>query len=132
MGVWYEKNYHRKNFKGWNSEKGKRSQGKGREISCYQWLCKEKSNIIVYTLEYDEFRKHYHIEGENILPTITNIYKGAQWFEEEIQEVMPVKFEGLVFSGRLFLPDEFKEGQGQILIMPLNKLKKLKNNQKEE
>lgn len=45
---------------------------------------------------------------------------------------MPVKFEGLVFSGRLFLPDEFKEGQGQILIMPLNKLKKLKNNQKEE
>ena len=99
-------------------------------INCY--VNKEKSNIIVYTLEYDEFRKHYHIEGENILPTITNIYKGAQWFEEEIQEVMPVKFEGLVFSGRLFLPDEFKEGQGQILIMPLNELKKLKNNQKEE
>ena len=104
----------------------------GRLVAINGYVNKEKSNIIVYTLEYDEFRKHYHIEGENILPTITNIYKGAQWFEEEIQEVMPVKFEGLVFSGRLFLPDEFKEGQGQILIMPLNELKKLKNNQKEE
>ena len=104
----------------------------GRLVAINGYVNKEKSNIIVYTLEYDEFRKHYHIEGENILPTITNIYKGAQWFEEEIKEVMPVKFEGLVFSGRLFLPDEFKEGQGQILIMPLNELKKLKNNQKEE
>ena len=104
----------------------------GRLVAINGYVNKEKSNIIVYTLEYDEFRKHYHIEGENILPTITNIYKGAQWFEEEIQEVMPVKFECLVFSGRLFLPDEFKEGQGQILIMPLNELKKLKNNQKEE
>lgn len=104
----------------------------GRLVAINGYVNKEKSNIIVYTLEYDEFRKHYHIEGENILPTITNIYIGAQWFEEEIQEVMPVKFECLVFSGRLFLPDEFKEGQGQILIMPLNELKKLKNNQKEE
>ena len=104
----------------------------GRLVAINGYVNKEKSNIIVYTLEYDEFRKHYHIEGENILPTITNIYIGAQWFEEEIQEVMPVKFEGLVSSGRLFLPDEFKEGQGQILIMPLNELKKLKNNQKEE
>ena len=104
----------------------------GRLVAINGYVNKEKSNIIVYTLEYDEFRKHYHIEGENILPTITNIYKGAQWFEEEIQEVMPVKFEGPVFSGRLFLPDEFKEGQGQILIMPLNELKKLKNNQTEE
>ena len=102
----------------------------GRLVAINGYVNKEKSNIIVYTLEYDEFRKHYHIEGENILPTITNIYIGAQWFEEEIQEVMPVKFEGLVFSGRLFLPDEFKEGQGQILIIPLNELKKIKKQSK--
>ena len=42
--------------------------------------------------------------------------------------MMPLKFEGLIFSGRLFLPEEFKEGEGQILIMPLNELKKLKGN----
>ena len=99
----------------------------GRLVAINGYVDKDKNNIVVYTLEYDNFRKHYHINGETILPTVTNIYKGAQWFEEEIQEMMPLKFEGLIFSGRLFLPEEFKEGEGQILIMPLNELKKLKD-----
>ncbi|MFY9277131.1 MAG: NADH-quinone oxidoreductase subunit C, partial [Clostridium sp.] len=57
----------------------------------------------------------------------TSIYIGAAWFEEEIEEVMPVKFIGLKRSGRLFLPDEFKNGEGKILVLPLNELKKLKD-----
>ncbi|MCI9069541.1 NADH-quinone oxidoreductase subunit C [Clostridium sp.] len=100
----------------------------GRLVAINGYVDKEKNNVVVYTLEYDDVRKHYHVKGEKSLPTVTNIYKGAQWFEEEIQEVMPLKFEGLVFSERLFLPEEFKEGEGQILIMPLNELKKLKDN----
>ena len=100
----------------------------GRLVAINGYVDAEKNNIVVYTLEYDDVRRHYHVKGENLLPTVTNVYKGAQWFEEEIQEMMPVEFEGLVFSGRLFLPEEFKEGEGQILIMPLNELKKLKDN----
>ena len=100
----------------------------GRLVAINGYVDAEKNNVVVYTLEYDEVRRHYHVKGENILPTVTNVYKGAQWFEEEIQEMMPLKFEGLIFSGRLFLPDEFKDGEGQILIMPLNELKKLKDN----
>ena len=34
----------------------------GRLVAINGYVNKEKSNIIVYTLEYDEFRKHYHIE----------------------------------------------------------------------
>ena len=100
----------------------------GRLVAINGYVDAEKNNVVVYTLEYDEVRRHYHLKGENILPTVTNVYKGAQWFEEEIQEMMPLKFEGLIFTGRLFLPEEFKEGEGQILIMPLNELKKLKDN----
>ena len=100
----------------------------GRLVAINGYVDAEKNNIVVYTLEYDDVRRHYHVKGENLLPTVTNVYKGAQWFEEEIQEMMPVEFEGLVFSGRLFLPEEFKDGEGQILIMPLNELKKLKDN----
>ena len=92
----------------------------GRLVAINGYVDAEKNNIVVYTLEYDDVRRHYHVKGENLLPTVTNVYKGAQWFEEEIQEMMPVEFEGLVFSGRLFLPEEFKDGEGQILIMPLN------------
>ena len=100
----------------------------GRLVAINGYVDAEKNNIVVYTLEYDDVRRHYHVKGENLLPTVTNVYKGAQWFEEEIQEMMPVEFEGLVFSGRLFLPEEFKDGEGQILTMPLNELKKLKDN----
>ena len=100
----------------------------GRLVAINGYVDNEKNNVVVYTLEYDDFRNHYKVKGESILPTVTNIYKGAQWFEEEIQEMMPLKFEGLIFSGRLFLPEEFKEGEGQILIMPLNELKKMKGN----
>ena len=100
----------------------------GRLVAINGYVDAEKNNVVVYTLEYDEVRRHYHVKGENILPTVTNVYKGAQWFEEEIQEMMPLKFEGLIFTGRLFLPEEFKDGEGQILIMPLNELKKLKDN----
>lgn len=100
----------------------------GRLVAINGYVDNKKHNIVVYTLEYDNVRKHYHVKEENTLPTVTNIYKGAQWFEEEIQEMMPIKFEGLIFSGRLFLPEEFKDGEGQILIMPLNELKKLKDN----
>lgn len=99
----------------------------GRLVAINGYVDKDKSNVVVYTLEYGDVRKHYHVKGEDKLPTVTNIYKGAQWFEEEIQEMMPMKFEGLIFSGRLFLPEEFKDGEGQILIMPLNELKKLKD-----
>lgn len=100
----------------------------GRLVAINGYVDAEKNNIVVYTLEYDDVRRHYHVKGENLLPTVTNVYKGAQWFEEEIQEMMLLKFEGLIFTGRLFLPEEFKEGEGQILIMPLNELKKLKDN----
>ena len=100
----------------------------GRLVAINGYVDENKKNVVVYTLEYDEIRKHYHVRGEEVLPTVTNIYMGAQWFEEEIQEMMPLKFEGLIFSGRLFLPEEFGEGTGQILIMPLNELKKLKEN----
>ena len=100
----------------------------GRLVAINGYVDAEKNNVLVYTLEYDYVRRNYHVKGEKVLPTVTNVYKGAQWFEEEIQEMMPLKFEGLIFSGRLFLPDEFKDGEGQILIMPLNELKKLKDN----
>lgn len=99
----------------------------GRLVAINGYVNKEKTNIVVYTLEYDDVREQYRIVGEDTIPTLTNIYKGAQWFEEEIQEMMPVKFDGLEFSGRLFLPEEFKNGEGQILIMTLEELKKLKD-----
>lgn len=100
----------------------------GRLVAINGYVDTEGNNVVVYTVEYDNTRERITVYGEEEIPTITSIYKGAQWFEEEIQEMMPIKFEGLQASGRLFLPEEFEIGDGQILIMPLEELRKLKNN----
>lgn len=87
----------------------------------------EKQNVIAYNFDVNGDVRTYLVKGEFVLPTITTIYsESARWAEEEIEEMMNIKFEGLNRSGRLFLPEEFKDGEGQILVMPLDELKKFK------
>ena len=87
----------------------------------------EKQNVIAYNFDVNGDVRTYLVKGESVLPTITTIYsESARWAEEEIEEMMNIKFEGLNRSGRLFLPEEFKDGEGQILVMPLDELKKFK------
>ena len=96
----------------------------GRLVCINGYVNEDGQMIVVYTIEHDEIREILKLEDQSEIPTATSIYIGAAWFEEEIEEVMPVKFIGLKRSGRLFLPDEFKNGEGKILVLPLNELKK--------
>lgn len=98
----------------------------GRLVALNGYINEEKNNVLVYTFEFSDCRKMYFVKNISEVTSITDIYKGAEWFEEEIEEMMPVKFIGLERKGRLFLPEEFSAGEGQILIMPLNELKKYK------
>ena len=99
----------------------------GRLVCINGYINDEGENIVVYTVEYDDVREILRLENVNELPTATGVYKGAAWFEEEIEEVMPLKFIGLERIGRLFLPEEFKDGEGKILVLPLEELKKFKD-----
>ena len=66
----------------------------------------------------------YTVDGESVLPTISHIYdQAAAWAEREINELMAISFEGLDCSQRLFMPDNMLDGQGQILVTPLNELR---------
>lgn len=66
------------------------------------------------------------VEGESVLPSISEIYDlAAEWPEREIMELMPITFEGVDTSKRLFMPDNMLDGQGQILVTPMDKLKKM-------
>ena len=66
--------------------------------------------------------------GESTLPTISDIYDlAAEWPEREIMELMPITFEGLSTEKRLFMPDNMLDGQGQILVTPMEKLKEMNN-----
>ena len=47
----------------------------------------------------------------------------AQWAERDVAELVPITFEGLDCSQRLFMPDNLLSGQGQITVTPLNVLR---------
>jgi Ni,Fe-hydrogenase III component G len=88
------------------------------------YINKQGDNVVAYNFDVDGQIKTYLCKGNKVLPSITPIYKGsAQWCEEEMCEMMGLEFEGLQKFERLFLPDDF-DGTGQILVMPLDELKK--------
>ena len=103
----------------------------GRLVCINGYINEEGQMMVIYTIEHDEVREILKLEDQREIPTATSIYIGAAWFEEEIEEMMPVKFIGLKRSGRLFLPDEFNNLSFSIalliLVLPLNELKKLKD-----
>lgn len=85
---------------------------------------KEGKPVVAYSYDVDGEVKTYKCTGEWKVPSITDIYgTAAEWFEEEISELMGVEFEGLNKKGRLFLPEEF-DGSGQIIVSPLSELRK--------
>lgn len=87
------------------------------------YVDKEGNPVISYCYDVDGELETYKLSGEKNIPTITGVYgTAAEWFEEEISELMDVKFEGLEMKGRLFLPDEF-DGSGQIIVSSLSELR---------
>ena len=86
----------------------------------------ENDGTPVVTYDYDDGANvlSYEVRGESTLPTISHIYDAAAaWPEREINELMPITFEGLDCSKRLFLPDNMVEGKGQITITFIKELR---------
>ncbi len=78
---------------------------------------------VSYEYEVGTGIESYTVDGEKVLPTISDIYdKAAEWPERELTELMDVTFEGLDTSLRLFLPETMLDGQGQIIVTPMKEL----------
>ena len=87
----------------------------------------EKDGTPVITYDYDDGPNilSYEVRGEKTVPTISHIYDAAaEWPEREINALMDITFEGLDVSKRLFLPDNLLEGKGQILVTPIDELRR--------
>lgn len=88
------------------------------------YVDKEGKAVIAYSYDSKGAVETFKCIGENEVPSITDVYgTAAEWFEEEISELMDVTFTGLCKKGRLFLPEEF-DGSGQILVAPMSELRK--------
>ncbi|HPX70477.1 MAG TPA: NADH-quinone oxidoreductase subunit C [Bacillota bacterium] len=89
----------------------------------HAFIDKDGKGNVSYEYEVGTGIESYTVCGENTLPSIESIYDlGAQWPEREIMELMPITFEGLDTSKRLFMPDNMIAGQGQILVTPMKEL----------
>lgn len=86
----------------------------------------EKDGTPVITYDYDDGPNvlSYEVRGHATVPTISHIYDAAaQWAERDVAELVPITFEGLDCSQRLFMPDNLLSGEGQITVTPLNVLR---------
>ncbi len=78
---------------------------------------------ISYEFEVGKGIESVTVDGVTEVPSIADIYDlAAEWPEREISELMALTFTGLDTSKRLFLPDTMLDGQGQILVTPMDKL----------
>ena len=94
-------------------------------IMIHGYLDDDGMPVISYEYSFGPMVDSYEVRGEKVLPSIEPVYDlAAQWAEREIAELIDVTFEGLDTSKRLFMPDSLLEGNGQILVTPLEELRK--------
>ncbi len=106
-------------------ETAERMRSEGRLLTMIHGYLEQDGTAVV-TYDYDDGANLlcYEVRGESVLPSISGIYdQAAAWPEREINELLPISFEGLNCEQRLFLPDNLLDGKGQILVTPLNELR---------
>ncbi len=106
-------------------ETAERMRSEGRLLTMIHGYLEQDGTAVV-TYDYDDGANLlcYEVRGESVLPSISGIYdQAAAWPEREINELLPISFEGLNCGQRLFLPDNLLDGKGQILVTPLNELR---------
>lgn len=54
------------------------------------------------------FIKVYVEEEHPVLPTMTDIWKSANWYEREVYDMFGIRFEGHPDMRRIFLPEDMK------------------------
>ena len=102
-----------------------RMKAEGRTLTLiHGYVDKEGKKVITYDYDFGCLLENYEVVGEDVLPTISDIYdQAAAWPERELNELIGIEFEGLDTSKRLFMPEHLLEGQGQILVIPLAELR---------
>ena len=95
-------------------------------VMIHGFLNEEGQMDVSWDYSVEPVIESYHVVGETVLPTISEIYdQAAAWPERELNEIFGVEFEGLDMSKRLFLPEEMLEtqGKGHIMVTPLAELR---------
>ena len=95
-------------------------------VMIHGFLNEEGQMDVSWEYSVEPVIESYHVVGETVLPSISEIYdQAAAWPERELNEFFDLQFEGLDMSKRLFLPEDMLEtqGKGHIMVTPLSELR---------
>ena len=81
---------------------------------------------VVYFLYSNKNKEHLRLkvmldEKDLIIPTISDIWESANWYERETYDMYGVKFEGHPGLRRFYMPEDFKDPETGEKLHPLRK-----------
>jgi NADH-quinone oxidoreductase subunit C len=81
------------------------------ELSAIDWLAKSGEFEIFYqmlsTSKRKRMRVKYFIKEKDVIPTVSNIYKSADWAEREMYDMFGIKISGHHYMKRIIMPDDW-------------------------
>lgn len=82
------------------------------DLTAVDYLEPVKRTKVVYWLhdpdDYERIRLVVFVNREESIPTVTDIWEGANWYEREIFDLFGVKVDGHPDLTRILMPDDWK------------------------
>jgi NADH-quinone oxidoreductase subunit C len=82
------------------------------DLSAVDYLHPEPHTKVVYLLHdpanYERLIVTVRLKREEKLPTVTDIWEGADWYERELFDMFGIRFEGHPDMKRILMPDDWK------------------------
>ncbi len=82
------------------------------DLTAVDFLDPDKHTRVVYWLHnpstLERIRVIIHVARDQSIPSASNIWEGADWYEREVYDLFGVRFEGHSDLQRILMPDDWK------------------------